>query len=103
FRDTAGGNFTLGAFENDRLVGIATFVRETGAKERHKGRIYGVYVTSAERRNGVGRALLAALVERRSRIHHWNKSCWPWLRARTRRNNYTATSGLRLTGSSRMP
>jgi len=64
FRDTAGGNFTLGAFENDHLVGIATFVRETGLKEKHKGHIYGVYVTSAERRKGVGRALLAALVER---------------------------------------
>jgi hypothetical protein len=30
FRDTAGGNFTLGAFDNDKLVGIATFVRDAG-------------------------------------------------------------------------
>jgi hypothetical protein len=41
-RDTAGGNFILGAFENDKLVRMATFVWETGLKERHKGRIYGV-------------------------------------------------------------
>jgi ribosomal protein S18 acetylase RimI-like enzyme len=64
FRDTAGGNFTLGAFENDYLAGIATFVRETGLKERHKGRVYGVYVTSTQRRKGAGRALIAALLEK---------------------------------------
>jgi ribosomal protein S18 acetylase RimI-like enzyme len=64
FRDTAGGNFTLGAFENDNLSGTATFVRDTGLKERHKGRIYGVYVTPSQRRKGFGRALLHALVEK---------------------------------------
>lgn len=67
FRDAAGGNFTLGAFEDGQLIGIATFVRDTVLKERHKGRIYGVYVTSSHRRNGVGRALLATLVERARR------------------------------------
>lgn len=63
FRDKAGGYFTLGAFENDSLVGIATFVRDTGLKERHKARIYGVYVSSLHRHKGIGRALLAALLE----------------------------------------
>jgi len=67
FRDQAGGNFTLGAFENENLIGIATFVRDTGLKERHKGRIYGVYVSSPHRRKGIGRALLAALIERAKR------------------------------------
>jgi ribosomal protein S18 acetylase RimI-like enzyme len=64
FRDTTGGNFTLGAFDNDNLTGIATFIRETGLKERHKGHIYGVYVTSTQRRKGVGRALLSTLLEK---------------------------------------
>jgi ribosomal protein S18 acetylase RimI-like enzyme len=64
FRNTAEDAFTLGAFDGDILVGTATFVREAGMKERHKGRIYGVYVTPAYRRNGVGRALIAALLER---------------------------------------
>src|SRR5260370_40250393 len=58
FRDTAGGKFTLGAFVDRNLVGIATFVRETKLKEKHKGHIYGVYVTPSQRRNGIGRALL---------------------------------------------
>src|SRR5882757_10036471 len=64
FRDTGSGYFTLGAFDNGNLVGMATYIRDTGLKERHKGRIFGVYVTSAQRRKGVGRALIAALLEK---------------------------------------
>jgi ribosomal protein S18 acetylase RimI-like enzyme len=65
FRDTA--NFTLGAFEEDALVGMMTFVRDSGVKDGHKGHIYGVYVSAAHRGRGVGRALLAALLERAKR------------------------------------
>jgi ribosomal protein S18 acetylase RimI-like enzyme len=64
FRDTAGGNFTLGALVDGNLVGVATFVRETNLKEKHKGHIYGVYVTPSQRRNGIGRALIVALLDR---------------------------------------
>jgi len=64
FRDTEGGNFTLGAFDNGNLIGMATFVRESGIKERHKGHLYGVYVTSTARRKGAGRALIGALLDR---------------------------------------
>jgi ribosomal protein S18 acetylase RimI-like enzyme len=64
FRKAPKGNFTLGAFEDGELIGMATFIQETGLKERHKGRIYGVYVSSAQRGKRVGRALLAALIER---------------------------------------
>jgi hypothetical protein len=39
FRDGSSQNFTLGAFDRDILVGTATFRREPGLKERHKGRI----------------------------------------------------------------
>jgi hypothetical protein len=42
FRDAPVGSLYLGAFENSNLAGMATFIRETGLKERHKGRIYGV-------------------------------------------------------------
>jgi ribosomal protein S18 acetylase RimI-like enzyme len=67
FRDTAGGNFTLGAFDDGKLVGMMTFVRDTGVKDRHKGHIYGVYVTSSQRGKGVARALIEALLDRAKR------------------------------------
>ena len=67
FRNTTPENFTLGAIEgDDSLIGMATYIRETGLKERHKGRIYGVYVTPAQRGRGVGRALLVKLINRAS-------------------------------------
>ncbi len=63
FRDTPAGAFHLGAFKDGNLIGIVTFMRETGLKERHKGCIYGVYVTATQRRKGVGRALIGKLLE----------------------------------------
>jgi ribosomal protein S18 acetylase RimI-like enzyme len=64
FRNPPEVGFNLGAFEDGNLIGIATFLRETGLKERHKGRIYGVYVSSAQRGKGIGRALLFTLLEK---------------------------------------
>ena len=66
FREAAAraGNFTLGAFYEGHLVGMATFVRAAGMKERHKGNIYGVYVIPAQRRKGIARSLMAALLDR---------------------------------------
>src|SRR5580658_863832 len=60
FRDAPEGALNFGVFNDGRLVGTATFIRETGEKERHKGRIYAVYVSSSQRGQGVGRKLLAA-------------------------------------------
>lgn len=62
FRNGPAGAWQLGAFAGERLIGMATFLRETGEKERHKGHIYGVYVAAAERNQGVGRALLTRLL-----------------------------------------
>lgn len=67
FRDSNDHNFTLGAFEVGALIGMATFIREGGVKERHKGRVYGVYVSAAHRGKGVGRALMAELLARAKR------------------------------------
>ncbi|HEY2104858.1 MAG TPA: GNAT family N-acetyltransferase, partial [Candidatus Binataceae bacterium] len=55
---------TLGAFVEGELAGIATFVRDIGVKNRHKGHIYGVFVSAAQRGKGVGRALIRALLEK---------------------------------------
>src|ERR1041385_5504358 len=63
FRDASTGTLYLGACDGDRIIGMATFMRETGEKERHKGRIYGFYVSPSHRGKGIGRALLARLIE----------------------------------------
>jgi ribosomal protein S18 acetylase RimI-like enzyme len=68
FRDSTEANFTLGAFDVGRLVGMATFIREMGVKDRHKGRIYGVYVSAAHRGKRIGRALIGELLDRATKL-----------------------------------
>jgi ribosomal protein S18 acetylase RimI-like enzyme len=63
FRQTPAVNRNLGAFAGDALAGMVTFVRETGLKERHKGRIYAFYVSPAHRGKGAGRSLIANLLD----------------------------------------
>jgi ribosomal protein S18 acetylase RimI-like enzyme len=46
------------------MVGI---LRASNMKERHKAQIWGMYVTSACRRKGVGSALLDAAIEQAKR------------------------------------
>src|SRR5687768_3828471 len=41
----------FGAFIDGALVGIVGIRRNTGAKERHKSLLWGMYVTSGNRRN----------------------------------------------------
>lgn len=58
--------FVIGAFVDGKLVGTAGFVRESGAKERHKGRVWGVYLDAALRGRGVGHSLMKELLDRAS-------------------------------------
>ena len=55
---------TLGAFDGETLVGMVTFMRESGMKDQHKGMIIGMYVAPEARGKGLGRALLLAAIER---------------------------------------
>ena len=57
-------NFVLGAFVDGHLVGTAGFFRNQTLKRRHKGRVWGMYVADSARGQGIGRALLLALLER---------------------------------------
>lgn len=68
-RENPATNFTLGAFDHRQLIGIATFIRETGRKERHKGHVLGVYVTPSHRRKGIAEALMRALLDKAKRDH----------------------------------
>jgi RimJ/RimL family protein N-acetyltransferase len=64
--DLIDGGFTLGAWRGDRLVGAITCERDPRSKVRHIGHIVGTMVASDQQTQGVGRALLNALVARAS-------------------------------------
>jgi ribosomal protein S18 acetylase RimI-like enzyme len=57
------GNFVLGGFEGEAMVAMTGFYREAAVKRRHKGWIWGVFVSPSARGKGVGRALLARVVQ----------------------------------------
>ena len=52
----------FGAFVDNHLMGVAGFYRCTGVKLHHKGVLWGVYVRDEVRGQGVGRALVEAVV-----------------------------------------
>ena len=58
------GSFLVGAFEGQQIVGHVGFVRHAGHKERHKGHIWGMYVTAAARGKGAAKAMLTQLLDR---------------------------------------
>lgn len=61
-------DFILGAFDNNTLVGMIGFVRERTKKLKHKGNIWGTYVTQNYRRQGIGRKLLDEAILRAKKI-----------------------------------
>jgi ribosomal protein S18 acetylase RimI-like enzyme len=61
-------NFTLGAFEDELLVGMVGFYRESALKLRHKGYIVSMYVLPEYRSCGIARALLIEAITRARRL-----------------------------------
>jgi ribosomal protein S18 acetylase RimI-like enzyme len=59
--------FYVGAFEHG-LIGMVFFRREEGCKNRHKGRILGMYVQPESRGQGVGKALLQEAITQARRL-----------------------------------
>ncbi|MFN8446001.1 MAG: GNAT family N-acetyltransferase [Caldilineaceae bacterium] len=60
---SAPERFTLGAWQNEALVGMAGFSRYMGRKTRHRGMVWGMYVAPEARGQGVGAALLAEIIQ----------------------------------------
>jgi ribosomal protein S18 acetylase RimI-like enzyme len=56
--------FVVGALDQNRLLGMAGFFREKGQKTRHKGHVWGVYVTPEARGNKLARRMMEKLLER---------------------------------------
>ena len=58
----------FGAFREMDIVGIAGFRRQAGAKQAHKGLLWGMYVRPMARGTGVAQGLVAAVL-RHAREH----------------------------------
>ena len=57
-----GPNAVFGAFADDELVGIAGFVLNEKAKHRHKGLMWGVFVSPRWQGHGLGASLVRAVI-----------------------------------------
>lgn len=59
-------SFTLGVYVGDKLAGVVSFEREGAQREklRHKGILFRMYVGKEYRAQGLGKKLIAELIER---------------------------------------
>ncbi len=64
FRSEPSEQFMLGAFQDDKLVGLCGFYREAMLKQRHKGNVISMYVTPEARGQGLSRALMNDVIRR---------------------------------------
>lgn len=53
----------FGAFRSTEIVGMAGFMGREGAKDAHKGMLWGMYVRAGSRNAGVGRRLAMAVID----------------------------------------
>ena len=53
----------FGGFLDGTLAGIAGFAAQEGAKHAHKGLLWAMYVRSAARKSGLGKILVAAVLD----------------------------------------
>jgi ribosomal protein S18 acetylase RimI-like enzyme len=60
--------FFLGAFEEESLVGMVGFYRESGLKGQHKGYIISMYTAPEQRGKGIGKALVAEAIAQARKI-----------------------------------
>ena len=61
--EQADAKWVFAAFENERLVGVVTLIRGDRKKEKHKASIFGMYVDRKMRSKGIGRLLMARVIE----------------------------------------
>lgn len=62
FAERLAGSAVFGAYAGSRIVGMAGFKQETGPRDRHKGFVWGFFVEPETRGQGVGGALMKALI-----------------------------------------
>lgn len=55
--------FTMGAWDNDQLVGVVTIVRETQTKFSHRANLYAMYVAPSARGKGLAKRLIQKAID----------------------------------------
>lgn len=68
--ETTPDGFMLGAWQGDTLVGIVGLYRSPGIKVRHRAIVGGMYVATEVRNQGIGAALMYALIEQAKTLAH---------------------------------
>jgi len=58
------GSYTIGVFDHEELVGVATLVQESKLKLKHKASIFAVYVSPKKRGFGIGKQLMAEVINK---------------------------------------
>jgi ribosomal protein S18 acetylase RimI-like enzyme len=56
------GDFTFGAYQNNKLIGVVTLLQEKMTKMKHKAHILAMYVSPDSRGTGVGKAILSEAI-----------------------------------------
>jgi ribosomal protein S18 acetylase RimI-like enzyme len=62
FAERLASSAVFGAYRDGRIVGMAGFKQETGPRDSHKGFVWGFFVEPEARGQGVGAALMNALI-----------------------------------------
>ncbi|GGA38759.1 GNAT family N-acetyltransferase [Psychrobacillus lasiicapitis] len=67
------GNYTFGAFQQDKLVGMVTLSQEGYLKMKHRANIFAMYVSPQARGLGAGKALLIEAIDKAKSIKEIEK------------------------------
>ncbi|MEB2280564.1 GNAT family N-acetyltransferase [Lysinibacillus xylanilyticus] len=62
------GSYTIGVFDQEQLVGVATLVQESKLKLKHKASIFAVYVSPKKRGLGIGKRLMVEAINKAREI-----------------------------------
>lgn len=62
------GNYTYGAFDQNKLVGMVTLLQESSIKMKHRANIFAMYVSPQARGLGVGKALVLEAINKAKTI-----------------------------------